>query len=128
MELEAASEPGVGSDIELRQHVARVRLTLNSGRWNDRRWQARLFKTALCSACNKQRSANAGNMPCGHCVFCMDCAEVWRARHGVRCSKCAQPARLEMTFAEQTCCICFEVATANDISGVEDIANEFLCD
>ena len=49
-------------------------------------------------------------------------------RHGVRCSKCAQPARLEMTFAEQTCYICFEVATANDISGVEDIANEILCD
>ena len=28
----------------------------------------------------------------------------------------------------QTCYICFEVATANDISGVEDIANEILCD
>ena len=82
MELEAASEPGAGSDIELRQHVARVGLTLNSGRWSDRRWQARLFKTAFCSVCNKQRSANAGNMPC------------------------------------------FEVATANDISSVEDSDTE----
>ena len=54
----------------------------------------------------------------------MDCAEVWRARHGVRCSKCAQPAQVEMTIAEQTCCICFEVATANDISGVEDCGHQ----
>ena len=77
-------------------------------------------------ASSKQLSANAGNMPCGHCVLCMDCAEVWRARHGVRCSS-VQLAQVEMTFAGQTCCICFVLATANDISGVEDIANEILC-
>lgn len=92
--------------------------------WRQRRWQARLFRTAFCNMCRRQRLANAVNLPCGHCEFCMECAESWRAQHGERCSKCAQLAHVEMTIAEQTCCICFEVATANDIVGVDNCGHQ----